>query len=66
MNILINGQSEEQPGGITIEALLASRATQTDSVAVAHNEQFVPKSSYANITLEEGDRIEIVAPMQGG
>jgi sulfur carrier protein len=34
--------------------------------ALAHNESFVPKSQYADTPIAENDRIEIVAPMQGG
>lgn len=34
--------------------------------ALALNENFVPKSQYADTILNENDRIEIVAPMQGG
>ncbi|NJM12898.1 MAG: sulfur carrier protein ThiS [Synechococcaceae cyanobacterium SM1_2_3] len=35
-------------------------------IAVAHNDEFVPRSRYAAISLQDGDRLEIVAPMQGG
>ncbi|MFO1371625.1 MAG: sulfur carrier protein ThiS [Candidatus Competibacteraceae bacterium] len=35
-------------------------------IAVAHNEEFVPRNRYASLQLQEGDRLEIVAPMQGG
>lgn len=34
--------------------------------ALALNENFVPKSQYADTLINENDRIEIVAPMQGG
>ncbi|MBE0493477.1 MAG: sulfur carrier protein ThiS [Thiomicrospira sp.] len=34
--------------------------------ALALNQNFVPKSQYANTLINENDRIEIVAPMQGG
>jgi sulfur carrier protein len=34
--------------------------------ALAVNETFVPKSQYPYTLLTEHDRIEIVAPMQGG
>ena len=35
-------------------------------IAVAYNDEFVPRSRYAAIQLRDGDRLEIVAPMQGG
>lgn len=34
--------------------------------AVALNRQFVPQNTYAQIQLKEGDRIDVVSPMQGG
>lgn len=34
--------------------------------ALALNQNFVPKSQYADTQVHENDRIEIVAPMQGG
>ena len=34
--------------------------------ALALNENFVPKSQYADTLINENDCIEIVAPMQGG
>ena len=35
-------------------------------IAVAQNGTFVPKSQYDTTLINEGDAIEIVAPMQGG
>jgi len=35
-------------------------------IAVAHNGTFVARGSYADTAIEDGDMIEIVAPMQGG
>lgn len=34
--------------------------------AVAVNQHFVPRVHYTNTFLNEGDRIDIVFPMQGG
>ena len=35
-------------------------------IAVAYNDEFVPRGRYAAIQLQDGDRLEIVSPMQGG
>jgi len=35
-------------------------------IAVAHNDEFVPRTRYATLQLQDGDRLEIVSPMQGG
>ncbi|MFT5129693.1 MAG: sulfur carrier protein [Rhodothermales bacterium] len=65
MSITVNGEAREHTAS-TIADLLAELNYGTGSVAIAHNEAFVPRGSYAEIALNPGDRIEIVAPMQGG
>ena len=54
---------------MSLHRLLGFRTAVPDAgapIAVAHNEEFVPRSRYASLQLQEGDRLEIVAPMQGG
>ncbi len=65
MNITINGAPAECADAATVAALLQQRG-QTQGVAVAINDDFVPRSQYATRALREGDAVEIVAPMQGG
>ena len=36
------------------------------AIATAVNGEFIPKTQRLDIVLSEGDRIEVVAPMQGG
>jgi thiamine biosynthesis protein ThiS len=66
MKITINGQTKTLPAPLDIAALLEAEGYSAMKVAVARNGDFVSKSSYADITLDDGDSIEIVAPMQGG
>lgn len=40
--------------------------TNANTYAVAINMQFVPKANYASTMLQDGDVIELLAPMQGG
>lgn len=37
-----------------------------NNFAIAINEQFIPRSAYANTELQSGDRVELLVPMQGG
>jgi len=65
MNIFINQESRELPEGATLADALA--AWDTPAVfAAAVNLQFVPRATYAQHRLTEGDRIEIIAPITGG
>lgn len=66
MQIIINGQPKSFDGSPSIATLLAEEKLEGMKIAVARNGTFVPKGDYAHIALEDGDDIEIVAPMQGG
>ena len=50
----------------TLEELLHERGLGDAKVAAAVNEVFVPASERSARALEEGDRVEVLAPMQGG
>lgn len=64
MKILLNGVTREVAAS-TLAELLAECAF-SGRVATAVNEEFVPAGLRADIELHDGDRIEVVAPMQGG
>ncbi len=65
MNVFINNESRELPAGATLADAL--RVCDPPAVfAAAVNLQFVPRSTYAQQVLSEGDRIEIIAPITGG
>jgi sulfur carrier protein len=65
LSILINGEPREIAAATLAEALVALEY-QDAVVATALNGAFVPKRKRAATPLSEGDRIEIVAPRQGG
>lgn len=66
MKITLNGKSQTLEKIQPILAFLQNNGFDGKLVAVAMNGEFVPKSSYANTQINDGDQIEIVAPMQGG
>lgn len=66
MQIMLNGEPQSLENKNTIEKLLKSRGYNGKLVAVALNGEFLPKRNYATTNINEGDKIEIVAPMQGG
>lgn len=65
MTVTVNGEPATLPAPCTVTELLQARGA-TRGVAVAVNETFVPRSQYDSTRLQDGDTIEIVAPMQGG
>lgn len=65
MNVFLNGERMEVRA-TTLEALLHERGLGGARLAAAVNETFVPASERSTRKLQDGDRVEIVAPMQGG
>lgn len=64
MKIVLNGEPCEVAAS-TLSALLAERGF-TGRIATAVNEEFIPSVMRDGHILNDGDRVEIVAPMQGG
>jgi sulfur carrier protein len=65
VKILVNGDWREM-GAVDLATALAELGYGEAVVATAVNGEFVPASSRQGARLAEGDRIEVVAPMQGG
>jgi sulfur carrier protein len=65
MRIFVNGdQREVEPG--TLAIALTALGYGGKKVATAVNGRFVPAPARAGMTLADGDKVEVVAPMQGG
>ncbi len=65
LRLVVNGEPQDVAAANLAEAL-ASLDYANAVVATALNGAFVPKRLRAQTPLVEGDRIEIVAPRQGG
>ena len=65
MTITLNGEQQQSDAG-TLAALVEALGFAEAPVATALNGTFVPRTVRARTPLNDGDRIEIVAPMQGG
>jgi len=66
MQICLNGRLEKIEDGARLADLLKLFGYDPSAVAVAVNEEFVPRAAYASRSLKEDDQVEVVAPMQGG
>jgi thiamine biosynthesis protein ThiS len=64
--ITVNGEAREIAAGASVAALLAEIGLDTRKVAVERNEEIVPRSTYAEVSLGAGDRLEIVHFIGGG
>lgn len=65
LKIILNGSTAEVQSD-RLDRLLDELGYTGTIVATAVNEEFVPREARAGITMTDGDRLEVVAPLQGG
>ncbi|GLQ34178.1 thiamine biosynthesis protein ThiS [Amylibacter marinus] len=65
MKILLNGSPQEVPE-TTLSTLLENQGLGGAKVATAVNGAFIPATMRDDYLIQEGDSIEVLAPMQGG
>ena len=65
MMLTVNGQSLET-GAMTLAGLMTELGYEGDWYATALNSDVVPDAERATARLRDGDRVEILSPMQGG
>ena len=65
MKIRINGQLEDIDAD-SLDAALTQLGYGDAKVATAVNGEFVPEGNRSTYVLQDGDRLEVLAPMQGG
>lgn len=65
MKIMVNGEAREI-AAMTLNDALTELGYGDAKVATAVNESFVPVAARPGHPLADGDRLEIVAPRQGG
>jgi thiamine biosynthesis protein ThiS len=66
MNLLLNGEPQDIPSGLTVAGFLERLGLPQTGIAVERNREIVPKSVYSVTILADGDRIEIVQFVGGG
>ncbi len=66
IQIHINGEPHTFNQGSTLLDVTTQYSQKDQSVAVAVNNDFVPRTQYAHTPINNGDAIDIVAPVGGG
>jgi sulfur carrier protein len=66
MRLMVNGTERDFEAGATVAALLQTLALRREGVAVALNDDVVPRAEHATRTLNDGDRLEIIVAVAGG
>lgn len=65
MKILVNATARDIQSG-TLDKALAELGMTSPALATALNGNFVSRAKRADTQLSEGDRLEVLSPMQGG
>ncbi len=69
LTIQVNGQSKTIPGvaaPTTLHVLIAELGLKADRIAVEHNGEIAPRSTWTAVTIAQNDRLEIVHFVGGG
>ncbi len=66
MQVQINGETHSLDAPVSVRDLLERIGLDPAKVAVERNLEIVPKSGYAEVGVEDGDRLEIVHFIGGG
>ncbi|MBF0323459.1 thiamine biosynthesis protein ThiS [Magnetospirillum moscoviense] len=66
MKVMINGEEKTFAESMSVEALLTDLGIDPRKVAVERNLEIVPKSTYADVAVGDGDRLEVVHFIGGG
>ncbi len=66
MNVIVNGEVRDIGEGTTVGELARSLTEERRGVAVAVNGEVVRRADWDEVRLRGGDRVELVAAVQGG
>lgn len=66
INVTINGDPHRVDGDLNLKDLLLKLDIEEDNVAVEHNLEIVPKSTFDQVNIGDGDALEIVHFIGGG
>ena len=68
MLVNVNGDNHKLDEGATVLGLLESMGIESSSkgIAIAVNGELAPRAEWGAQPLTDGDRVEVLRPMQGG
>jgi thiamine biosynthesis protein ThiS len=66
MQIVLNGNETTLPSEMTLAELVEHLGVDRRLVALAHNGEVIPRDTYEQVTVRNGDAVEIVRMVGGG
>ena len=65
-SLTVNGKAVRYPGVDTVGALVTQLGVRREGIAVAVNEDVVPRAQIDAFPLSDGDSVEIIVAVAGG
>ena len=66
MKIVVNGEEQQVPEGLSVSELLAHLRLPAERIALERNLEILPRAKWTEVRVQEGDRYEIVHFVGGG
>jgi sulfur carrier protein len=66
MRVTVNGRDRVVAAALSVDSLVTSLLAARRGVAVAVNGTVVPRSTWTEVTLADGDTVEVLTAAQGG
>jgi thiamine biosynthesis protein ThiS len=66
VRLTVNGRPLDLPDGATVGGLLRVLEIDRERIAVERNHDVVPRATYDDAALADGDRLEVVGFIGGG
>ena len=66
ISIIVNGETQETPPGLSVSDLLQKLGIPNGRVAIERNLQILPRTAWSHTKVSSGDRYEIVHFVGGG
>jgi sulfur carrier protein len=66
MTVVVNGEARRLDGPLSVDGLVTAMGLDRRGLAVAVNGEVVPRSTWAERPVGDGDQVEILTVAQGG
>ncbi|MCW2538696.1 MAG: sulfur carrier protein ThiS [Frankiales bacterium] len=66
MQFIVNGHPQESGSRTSVAELVLQVSDRQSGIAVALNGEVVPRSTWSDVVLADGDRVDVVTAVQGG
>jgi sulfur carrier protein len=66
VQITVNGQAQQLAGSTSVRELVRAVSDRETGIAVAVNNEVVPRSGWDSTAVTDGDRVDVVTAVQGG